>query len=107
MSTPNDDTIVPSAASLINLISGLYTAPLWDRLRSLVDSLETLRKFARVVGALQDTGKTDVAFEFITALYEAVGYDVPKAITILGERADSMKLFVYEFIADTSDIIWD
>ena len=101
------DTTMPSAASLINMISGIYTAPLWEELRYYAGSLDTLRKIQKSIIALQECGKSKEAFGLIIALHDLTDLDVPETITGLGPFPDGIKMFMDEFIADTNDIMCD
>ena len=105
--TTNQQNTMPTAADLINIISGIYTSPLWEELRGYVDSLKTLRKLSTAIKALQESGKSAEAFAMICALHDIANIEVPKAITSLEPYPDAMRLFVGEFIADTDDLIWD
>ncbi len=51
------DNTMPSAANLINMISGIYTSPLWEEVRYYASSLGTLRKIQKSIDALQECGK--------------------------------------------------
>ncbi len=107
MSTPNDHTTMPSAVNLINMISGIYTSPLWEELHGYVDSLESLRSLSNAIKALQESGKSSEAFAMICALHDVVAIEVPEAVASLESYPDAVRLFVDEFIADTDDLIWD
>ena len=105
--TTNQQNTMPTAADLINIISGIYTSPLWEELRGYVDSLKTLRKLSTAIKALQESGKSAEAFAMICALHDVVAIEVPEVITSLEPYPDAVKLFVDEFVADTDDLIWD
>ena len=101
------DTTMPSAANLINMISGIYTSPLWEELRYYASSLGTLRKIQKSIAALQECGKSTEAFGLVIALHDLVDLDVPEAITGLEPFPDGIKMFMDEFIADTNDLMCD
>ena len=105
--TTNQQNTMPSADDLINMISGIYTSPLWDELRGYVDSLKSLRSLSNAIKALQESGKSTEAFAMICALHDVVAIEVAEAITSLEPYPDAVKLFVDEFVADTDDLIWD
>ena len=107
MPTPNDHNTMPSAANLINMISGIYTSPLWEELRYYASSLGTLRKIQKSIAALQECGKSAEAFGLIIALHDLTDRDVPEAVAGLEPFPDGIKMFVDEFIADTKDIMCD
>ena len=104
--TKQNDTM-PTAANLINMISGIYTSLLWDELRGYVDSLKSLRQLSTAINALQESGKSAEAFAMICALHDIAGVEIPEVITSLEPYPDAVRLFVGEFIADTDDLIWD
>ena len=107
MPTPNDHNTMPSAANLINMISGIYTSPLWEELRYYASSLGTLRKIQKSIAALQECGKSTEAFGLVIALHDLTDLDVPEAITGLEPFPDGIKMFMDEFIADTNDLMCD
>ena len=107
MPTPNDHNTMPSAANLINMISGIYTSPLWDELRYYAGSLDTLRKIQKSIAALQECGKSTEAFGLVIALHDLTDLDVPEAITGLEPFPDGIKMFMDEFISDTNDLMCD
>ena len=94
-------------ADLIHVITGVYTAPLWDELRSDVDSLRSLRSVSSAIKALQESGKSAEAFAMICALHDIAGIEVPKVIASLELFPNAVWLFVGEFIAYTDDLILD
>ena len=101
------DTTMPSAANLINMISGIYTSPLWEEVRYYASSLGTLRKIQKSITALQECGKSTEAFGLVIALHDLTDLDVPEAITGLEPFPDGIKMFMDEFIADTNDLMCD
>ena len=101
------DTTMPSAANLINMISGIYTSPLWEELRYYASSLGTLRKIQKSIAALQECGKSTEAFGLVIALHDLVDLDVPEAITGLEPFPNGIKMFMDEFIAGTNDLMCD
>ena len=101
------DTTMPSAANLINMISGIYTSPLWEEVRYYASSLGTLRKIQKAIAALQECGKSTEAFGLVIALHDLTDLDVPEAITGLEPFPDGIKMFMDEFIADTNDLMCD
>ena len=101
------DTTMPSAANLINMISGIYTSPLWEELRYYASSLATLRKIQKSITALQECGKSTEAFGLVIALHDLTDLDVPEAITGLEPFPDGIKMFMDEFISDTNDLMCD
>lgn len=98
---------MPSAANLINMISGIHTSPLWEEVRYYASSLGTLRKIQKAIIALQECGKSTEAFGLVIALHDLTDLDVPEAITGLEPFPDGIKMFMDEFIADTNDLICD
>ena len=74
------DNTMPSAANLINMISGIYTSPLWEEVRYYASSLATLRKIQKAIIALQECGKSAEAFGLVIALHDLTDLDVPEAI---------------------------
>ena len=105
MPTPNDHNTMPSAANLINMISGIYTSPLWEEVRYYASSLATLRKIQKAITALQECGKSAEAFGLVIALHDLTDLDAPEAITGLEPFPDGIKVFMDEFIADTNDLM--
>ena len=105
--TEKKDTTMPSAANLINMISGIYTSPLWEEVRYYASSLGTLRKIQKSIAALQECGKSTEAFGLVIALHDLTDLDVPEAITDLEPFPDGIKMFMDEFIADTNDLMCD
>ncbi len=105
--TEKKNTTMPSAANLINMISGIYTSPLWEEVRYYASSLTTLRKIQKSIIALQECGKSAEAFGLVIALHDLTDLDVPEAITGLEPFPDGIKMFMDEFIADTNDLICD
>ena len=105
--TTNQQNTMPSAADLINMISGIYTSPLWEELRGYVDSLNSLRSLSAAIKTLHESGKSNEAFAMICALHDVVGIEVPEVIACLDLFPDAVWLFVGEFIADTDDLILD
>ena len=101
------DNTMPSAANLINMISGIYTSPLWEEVRCYASSLATLRKIQKAIIALQECGKSTEAFGLVIALHDLTDLDVPEAITGLEPFPDGIKMFMDEFIADTNDLMCD
>ena len=53
---------VSAAVNMINTISGLYTAPFWDMLHEFLSSLDLVQHVLSAICALQDDGKSNVAF---------------------------------------------
>ena len=101
------DNTMPSAANLINMISGIYTSPLWEEVRYYASSLATLRKIQKAIIALQECGKSAEAFGLVIALHDLTDLDVPEAIMGLEPFPDGIKMFMDEFIADTNDLMCD
>ena len=100
-------TAMPSTADLINMISGIYTSPLWEEFRYYANSPNTLRKIQKSIAALQECGKSTEAFGLVIALHDLTDLDVPEAITGLEPFPDGIKMFMDEFIADTNDLMCD
>ena len=98
---------VSAAVSMINTISGLYAAPFWDTLHESLGSLDLVQHVLSAIRALQDSGKSDVAFSLILALYELISLDPPLAISALETYPEAIDIFISEFLADAGDLMYD
>ena len=98
---------VPAAANMINIISGLYAAPFGDTLYESLGSLDLVQHVLSAIRALQDSGKSDVAFSLILALYELVSLDPPLAISALEAYPGAIDIFISEFLTDAGDLMYD
>ena len=105
--TTNQQNKALTVTGLINMISGIYTSPLWGELRGYVDSLNSLRSLSAAIKTLHESGKSNEAFAMICALHDVVGIEGPEVIACLDLFPDAVWLFVGEFIADKDDLILD
>lgn len=69
MATQNT-TFVPAAIEVINQVSGSYSAPFWDGLLAVTESLDTVRAAKAAIEALHSEKKYTVAYHLILALYD-------------------------------------
>ena len=98
---------VSAAVNMINTISGLYAAPFWDTLHESLGSLDLVQHVLSAIHTLQDSGKSDVAFSLILALYELISLDPPLAISTLEAYPEAIDTFISEFLADAGDLMYD
>ena len=101
------DTPLPSAENLINTISAIYTTPFWEELRGYVDELSSLRKIQEAIKILHINAQSEEALDLVIALYDVIGIEVPESILGLEKYPGAVKLFMEEFIDDTTEIICD
>ena len=97
----------PAAVELMSNVSGAYSAPFWDGLLEVTQSLDAIRQIKAALEALNDCGRNTEAYHLILALYELAAIEVPTAISELAPYPEGIALFMNEFLLDIEDLMFD
>ena len=100
-------TLAPAAAEVINQVSGTYSAPFWDGLVAVTESLDTVKAVKDAIEVLHDTKKDTEAYHLILALYDLASIELPMSIIELEPYSEGVALFVSEFLLDVEDLMID
>ena len=106
MATQNT-TLVPAAIEVINQVSGSYSAPFWDGLLAVTESLDTVKAAKTAIEALHSEKKYTVAYHLILALYDLAAIEIPMAIIELEPYQEGVEQFINEFLLDVEDLMFD
>lgn len=102
-----NNTLSPAKIELISNVSGTYFAPLWDGLREVTGTLDTVRKIRSVLGTLNSTGNETEAYNLILAVYDLIAVETPPDIIELEPYPDAIKQFITEFLLNIDDLMFD
>lgn len=72
--------LAPAAAEVINQVSGAYSAPFWDGLVAVTESLDTVKAVKGAIEVLHGAKKDVEAYHLILALYDLASIEVPMSI---------------------------
>lgn len=100
-------TLAPAAAEVINQVSGTCSAPFWDGLLAVTESLDTVRAVKGALEALHNNKQNTEAYHLILALYDLAAMEVPTSIIELEPYAEGVEQFVSEFLMDAEDLMID
>lgn len=99
--------LIPIAIEVINRVSGSYSAPFWDGLLAVTESLDTVRAVKNAIEALHSGKKDAEAYHLILALYDLASIEVPAAIIELEPYQEGVEQFISEFLLDVEDLMFD
>lgn len=99
--------LAPAVAEVINQVSGTYSAPFWDGLLAVTESLDTVRAAKAAIEALHSERKDAVAYHLILALYDLATIEIPAAIIELEPYREGVGQFISEFLLDVEDLMFD
>ena len=91
----------------VNLISGAYTLPLFNKLFSNRQRIEDMDDIYFSITALVDTDRISEAFHMIRGLFGIAGMEYSQEIAQLEKLEELQESFVSEFIFDFYDVIED
>ncbi|MDR2515286.1 MAG: hypothetical protein LBD02_08820 [Christensenellaceae bacterium] len=93
-------------AEAINIVSGAYAAPLVDALFELCAEDDSLQGIYHAINALGEEGRTIEAVQLIRAMLDIANIQYSETIAQLEENESKREMFVKEFIADLTDILY-
>ena len=102
-----NNTLSPAKIELISNVFGTYSAPFWNGLREVTDTLDTVRKIRSVLETLNSTGNETEAYNLILAVYDLIAVETPPDIIELEPYPDAIKQFISEFLLDIDDLLID
>ena len=94
-------------AEAINIVSGAYAAPLVDALFELCHEDDSLQGIYHAINALGEEGRTIEAMQLIRVMLDIANIQHPETIMTLEENESGREMFVKEFIADLTDILYN
>ena len=99
--------LAPAAAEVINQVSGTYSAPFWDGLLAVTESLDTVRAVKAAAEALHNSKKDTEAYNLILTLHDLAAIEVPMSIIELEPYPEGVEQFISEFLMDIEDLMID
>ena len=99
--------LAPAVMEIINQVSGTYSAPFWDGLLAVTESLDTVRAAKDAIEALHGEKKDAEAYRLILALHDLASIEVPAAIIELEPYPEGVEQFISEFLLDVEDLMID
>ena len=100
-------TLIPAAMEVINQVSGAYSAPFWDGLLAVTESLDTVKAMQGAIDALHAEKKDAEAYHLILAMYDLAAIEVPASIIEIEPYPEGVEQFVGEFLSDVEDLMFD
>lgn len=100
-------TLIPAAMEVINQVSGAYSAPFWDGLLAVTESLDTVKAVQGAIEALHAEKKDAEAYHLILAMYDLAAIEVPASIIEIEPYPEGVEQFVGEFLSDVEDLMFD
>lgn len=67
-----NNTLSPVKIGLISIASGVHSAPFWEGLRGVADTLDTVREIRRVFETLCSMGNETESYNLILAVYDLI-----------------------------------
>jgi len=101
------NVLAPAVAEIINQVSGTYSAPFWDGLLAVTESLDTVRAAKGTLKALHNNKQDTEAYHLILALYDLAAMEVPTSIIELEPYPEGVEQFISEFLMDAEDLMID
>lgn len=98
---------IGDARYTVNLISGVYTMPLIEKLFSSSGKISDMDDIYFALAALVDTGRIGEAFHMIRGLFGIADMEWPQEFIQLEKSEEMQEYFVSEFIFDFYDVIED
>jgi len=102
-----DIGIDPVVSESLNYISGAHAGLFWDILYGTSESIIALENTEAVLSFLYENNCFEEALMLIRAYYELLGMEWPDEFVIIDRVDDLKEPFIYEFLLDAEDIIFD
>ena len=99
--------LAPAVMEIINQVSGIYSAPFWDGLLAVTESLDTVRAVKDAIDVLHGEKKDSEAYRLILALHDLAAIETPMSIIELEPYPEGVEQFISEFLLDVEDLMID
>ncbi len=91
--------------NVMNIISGMYTMPLIDKLFPTGKKLSDMEDIYSALVALAETGKVTEGMKMIRGLFGIAGIEYPYNIELLEGKNKMQEIFIAEFLEDFYEMI--